>query len=168
MVVFLAHTKHLSIRQLHNRIKNRFQTDWRFENVRREITNDRDPGQYRVIAETDPQRFLDKSSYPMDFARIEVGFEKATLSSQDYDYSYWFSWIEPDRDFLLAWHQDTDHPSYGPVHIQVNQSDSVIEHRSAEFIDGHPMAIVETRLDQLPNVIDAVRWQDGRLDGIDC
>ena len=76
---------------------------------------------------------------------------------------YWFNWIEPARDFLLGWHQDDDHPEYGNVHIQVNNSGTAIAHEPATFVDKHPMAIVATRLEQLPTAIDAVEWQMERL-----
>lgn len=89
----------------------------------------------------------------MSDARVEIGFE--VQASTDYE-CYWFNWVEPDRNFLLGWHQDETHPEYGPVHLQANESSHTIDQQSAEFIDAHPMAVVETRLEQLPVAIDAV------------
>jgi len=117
-----------------------------------------------VEVETDPRGFLGDDSYPVTTARIEVGFELTGQSRNDF---YWFNWIEPDRNFLLGWHQDSDHPDLGPVHIQINQNDASIEHESATFIDKHPMAVVEARLGQLPDALDSVQWNNNTVTGID-
>jgi len=64
------------------------------------------------------------------------------------------------RDFLLGWHQDDDHPEHGEVHLQLNQSDSVVARKRAKFLDEHPMAIIEARLNQLPTTLEAIVWRD--------
>jgi hypothetical protein len=163
MVVFLAGRGNIQTRQLHKRIKNRFQSATEFGTVQLRVTGPREQGAYRVAAETDPQVFLDDDSYPVTTARVEMGFELAGQTGID---SYWFNWIEPDRSFLLGWHQDTDHSDLGLVHIQVNQHDTSVEREPATFIDKHPMAVIEARLDQLPTALDSVQWNEGTLTAI--
>ncbi len=163
MVIFLAGRGNIQTRQLHKRIKNRFQSDTDFGTVQFRIAGPREPGSYRVDAETNPRRFLADDSYPATDARIEVGFELGGQSGNDF---YWFNWIEPDRSFLLGWHQDSDHPNLGPVHIQVNQNSTAIDYESVSFIDKHPMAVIDARLDQLPDALASVQWNNGSVTGI--
>lgn len=163
MVVFLADRTNVRVRQLHRRVKNRFQSDGRFDTVRFRVSEPREPGPYRVVADVNPRQFLDDSSYPASDARLETGVQ---LSDRSKEY-YWFNWIEPDRDFLLGWHRDDTHPGLGPVHVQVSQSGSAVAHRSAQFLDRHPMAVVEARLEQLPEALARVDWEDGTAVGID-
>lgn len=163
MGIFLAGRGNIQTRRLHKRIKNRFQSDTDFGTVQLRVTGPREQGAYRVEAETNPRGFLGDDSYPVATARIEVGFELAGQNRNDF---YWFNWIEPDRGFLLCWHQDSDHPNLGPVHIQVNQNDASIEHKSATFIDKHPMAVIEARLGQLPDALDSVQWSNNTVTGI--
>lgn len=157
MVVFLADRANIQIRQLHRRIRNRFRTDDRFEAVQFRVAEPREPGPYRVVANTVPQQFLENRSYPVDGARLEIGFHLPPESAHEY---YWFNWVEPERDVLFGWHQDGDHPDLGQVHAQVTQDDRTV-HRSATFIDEHPMAVVETRLAQLPVALEQIVWNDG-------
>lgn len=164
MALFLAGREHIRIRQLHRRIKNRFQSDDRFETVRFRVAEPRDPGPYRVIGDVDAQRFLADTTSSTTTARIEIGFQIPDRSSHEW---YWFNWIEPDRQFLLGWHRDGDHPNLGPTHMQVNQGGTAVDHESAVFIDKHPMAVVEARLQQLPNALTRVRWKNGTAVGIE-
>lgn len=164
MVVFLADPADLHARQLHRRIANRFQTDGYFEAVQFRVAEPREPGPYRVVARTDPKLYLDDERYPVAVGRIEVGFELRGLGQHDH---YWFNWIEPKRDFMVGWHQDDDHPALGQVHVQVNQGGAPIEHASATFLDAHPMAILEARLEQLGDVLSKVVWHEGAVTGID-
>lgn len=163
MVLFLAGRGNIQTREFHKRIKNRFQSATDFGTVQLRVTGPREQGAYRVEAETNPRGCLDDDSYPVTTARIEVGFELAGRTENDF---YWFNWIEPDRSFLLGWHQDNEHPNLGPVHIQVNQNDASIEHESATFIDKHPMAVIEARLDQLSDALDSVQWNNDTVTGI--
>ena len=157
-MIFLANRDGLDNKRIHRRIKNRLQSDSVFSSVQLRISTPREPGPYRVIADADPKNFLEDSSYPIKRARLEIGFDVKTGTDTDF---YWISWIEPERSLLLSWHQDDDHPEHGEVHFQLNQSDSVTLRESAEYIDKHPMAVVEARLDQLPDVIHAVAWENG-------
>lgn len=163
MVIFLANASDLSIRRLHTHIKRRFQTDHLFEHTQQKVASQRDPGPYRVVTETNPQTLLNEPSYPVTAAQIEVGFQRQKQAHQGLDWFYWISWIESDRDFLLAWHQDADHPRYGPVHLQATQSRGPTHRQAAQSIQDDPRGILEQRLDQLPEALDAVEWQhDGR------
>lgn len=164
MVVFLADRADVQARQLHRRIRNRFQSDGYFKAVQLRIAGPREPGPYRVVAQTDSRLFLDDEGYPAMDARVEVGFELRGPNHHDH---YWFNWIEPERDFLFGWHQDDDHPDLGPVHVQVNQGGEPIEHVAATFVDAHPMAVPVARIDQLENVLSNVEWEAGTVVGLD-
>ena len=164
MVIFLADRADIQARQLHRRIAIRFQTDGYFEAVQLRVTEPREPGPYRVVARTDPQLFFGDEAYPVASARIEVGFQLRW--HEDYNH-YWFNWIEPERDFLLGWHQDDGHPNLGPVHVQVSQGGEPIKHAPATFVDAHPMAILEARLEQLGDVLSRVQWDDRTITRID-
>jgi len=163
-MIFLANRDGLRNKRVHRRIKNRFQSDSEWSAVRLRIASHREPGPYRVVAETDPRTFLDNATYPTGTARLEIGFDVEGVTDHDF---YWFKWIEPERNLLLGWHQDDDHPAQGPVHLQVNEATKVVERRPATFIDKHPMAIVATRLDQLVDAIGAIQWQNESVTGLD-
>lgn len=163
MVVFLADRADVQARQLHRRIRNRFQTDGYFEAVQLRIAGPREPGPYRVVATTTPGLFLGDETYPVEVARIEVGFELGAGGDHDH---YWCNWIEPDRDFLLGWHQDDDHPDLGPVHVQVSQGGEPIAHAPATFVDAHPMAVLEARLQQLAEALAHVEWRGENVVGV--
>jgi hypothetical protein len=128
------------------------------------VATHRERGPYRVVAETNPRTFLKDEGYPTQTARLEIGFD--VESPPDYDF-YWFNWVEAERRLLLGWHQDDDHPEYGEVHLQLNQSDSVVVRKRAELIDEHPLAVVEARLEQLPDAVRAIRWEHGSATGLD-
>lgn len=164
MVVFLAGRWNLQVRQLHRRIKNRFQTDDRFDTVQLRVAGPREPGPYRVVCQVDVPRFLDDPSYPVRTARIEAGFQLRTGGDHE---CYWFNWVEPSREFLLGWHRDEDHPDLGPTHLQVNCGTTAVDREPARGIDGHPMAVIEARLRQLPATLARVEWVDGTATGLE-
>ena len=163
-MIFLAKRDGLDNKRIHRRIKNRLQSDSIYDSVQLRVSTHREPGPYRVITETNPRKFLTDSNYPVETARLEIGFDVEVGTDKDL---YWISWIEPERSLLLSWHQDDDHPEYGEVHFQLNQSDNDTLRESAEYIDKHPMAVIETRLDQLPDVIHAIEWEDGTTTSMD-
>ena len=163
-MIFLANRGGLGNKRIHRRIKNRLQSGSAFSSVQLRVSTHRESGPYRVIAEVDPREFLEDSSYPVDSARLEIGFDVETDTDNDF---YWISWIEPERSLLVGWHQDDDHPEYGEVHLQLHQSDSVTLRESAEYIDKHPMAVVEARLEQLSGVIHMIAWDSGTATGVD-
>lgn len=163
MVVFLANRDNIRLKRLHRRILNRLQSDGRFTDVQLRVAETRERGPYRVVARTNPRSFLGDETYPVTETRIQIGFE--AQGHVDHEF-YWWNWIEPGRNFLLGWHQDDDHPEDGPVHVQVSDESRVIARQPARFIDEHPMAVVEARLEQVPEALDAVEWQDGNVTGI--
>jgi hypothetical protein len=162
MVVFLANRSNLQSKRLHDRIRNRLSGE--FGTVRRRRAEPREAGPYRVVADVDPRRFLGDDAYPATTARIEIGFQLQT--EEPYEY-YWFNWIEPERSPLVGWHQDDTHADLGPVRLQVNDGSRAVAHEPAQFIDSHPLDIVERRLTSLRDAILAVEWEQGRPAGLD-
>ena len=162
MVVFLANRANLQEKRLHDRIQNRL--SGAFDTVRRRRAEPREPGPYRVVPEVDPREFLGDGEYPVTTARVKIGFQLQT--SDPYEY-YWFNWIEPDRRLLVGWHQDDTHDDLGPVHLQVNDGTTPVAHEPAQFIDSHPLDVVERRLDLLRDVVLAVEWGQERPVGFD-
>ena len=162
MVVFLANRANLQHKRLHDRIQNRLSGE--FENVRRRRAEPREAGPYRIVADVNPRQFLRDDEYPVTATRIEIGFQLQTGGSHEH---YWINWIEPDRRLLVGWHQDDTHDDLGPVHLQVNDGATPIAHEPAQFIDAHPLDVVERRLDSLRDVILAVEWEQGRPVGVD-
>jgi len=162
MVVFLANRANLQNKRLHDRIQNRLSGT--FENVRRRRAEPREAGPYRVIADVNPRQFFGDDEYPVTAARIEIGFQLQTRESHEY---YLLNWIEPDRSLLVGWHQDDTHDDLGPVHLQVNDGATPVAHESAQFIDSHPLDVVERRLDSLRDVVLTVEWEQGQPVGFD-
>ena len=162
MVVILANRANLQSKRLHDRIQNRFSTE--FNAVHRRRAEPREAGPYRVVGEVNPRQYLGDDAYPATTARIEVGFE--LRGTDPYEY-YWFNWIEPDRSMLVGWHQDDTHDDLGPVHLQVNDGSTVVDHQPALFIDSPPLDVIEQRLGELRTAVQAVEWEDGRPVGFD-
>lgn len=162
MVVFLANRANLQSKRLHGRIQNRFSTE--FDAVRRRRSEPREAGPYRVVGEVNPRQFLDDDAYSTTAARIEVGFQLRRGDSHEY---YWFNWIEPDRSMLVGWHQDDTHDDLGPVHLQVNDGSTAVDHQPARFVDSHPLDVIEQRLGELRTAVRAVEWKDERPVGLD-
>ncbi len=162
MVAFLANRANLQTKHLHDRIQNRFSGE--FENVRRRRAEPREAGPSRVVGDVNPRQFLDDGEYPVTTARVEIGFQLQTGKSHEY---YWFNWIEPDRSLLVGWHQDDTHDDLDPVHLQVNDGATSVAHEPAQFIDSHPLDVVERRLTSLRDVVLAVEWEEGRPVGLD-
>ena len=162
MVVFLANRAILQRKRLHDRIQNRL--NGTFENVRRRRAEPRETGPYRVVADVNPRQFLGDDEYPVTRARVEIGFQLRT--SDRYEY-YWFNWIEPERSLLVGWHQDETHDDLGPVHLQVNDGATPVAHEPAQFLDSHPLDVVERRLNSLRDAVLAVEWEQRRPVGFD-
>lgn len=101
------------------------------------------------------------NSWPV---RIEGGFELGTGEGQDH---YWINWTEPDRDFLLGWHRDDDHPDLSLVLLQVGQGGEPTAYASVTAGDAHPMAVLETRLAQIFDSLSAVPVDEDTVTGVD-
>jgi hypothetical protein len=163
MVVFLANRANLQQKRLHDRIQNRLGGS--FDDVRRRRAGPREAGAYRVVADVNPRQFLDDPEYAVPGARVEIGFQ---LQTRDPHEHYWFNWLEPDRRLLIGWHQDDTHDDLGPVHLQVNDGATPVAHEPAQFVDAHPLDVVERRLHSLPDTVLAVEWEQGRPVGLDA
>lgn len=161
MVVFLANRANLQSKRLHDRIKNRLGTE--FDNVRRRRAEPREAGPYRVIGDVNPRQFLG-DEYPVTTARVEIGFQLQTSEPDEY---YWFNWVEPERNLLVGWHQDDTHGDLGPVHLQVNDGATAVDHQPARFIDSHPLDVIEHRHNSLHDAVVAVKWEQERPVGLD-
>lgn len=162
MVVFLANRANLQSKRLHDRIQQRLSAEC--DDVRRRRTEPREAGAYRVVGNVNPQQFLGNDEYPVTAARVEIGFQLRT--SDPYEY-YWINWIETDRNLLVGWHQDDTHDDLGPAHLQVNDGSTVVAHEQAQFIDTHPLDVVEQRFKSLQEAILAVEWEEERPIGFD-
>jgi hypothetical protein len=162
MVVFFANRSNLQSKRLHDRIRNRLSGE--FDTVRRRRAEPREPGPYRVVGEVNPRHFLGDTEYPVTTARVEIGFRLRTNAPFEY---YWFNWIEPARDLLVGYHQDDTHEDLGPVHLQVNDGATTVDHQRAQFIDSHPLDVVDQRLNSLHPAVGAVEWEQGRPVGLD-
>ncbi|ERH06384.1 MAG: hypothetical protein J07HN4v3_01999 [Halonotius sp. J07HN4] len=162
MVVFLANRANLQARRLHDRIANRLRGPCEMVEQRR--TEPHEPGPYRVVGEVTPREFLGVDAYPTDDARIEIGFRLETRVSHEH---YWYNWIEPNRGLLIGWHRDQTHDDLGPVHLQLDSEEAVVERQAATFIDAHPLAVVAQRLASLPAVVQGVKWEAGEPTGIE-
>lgn len=161
-MVVLANRANLQRKRLHDRIKHRLQSD--FDSVRRRRAGPREPGAYRVVGVTDPRASLGDAEYPTTTARLEVGFQLETGDPYEY---YWCNWVEPDRGLLVGWHRDDTHDELGPAHLQVNHGSTVVTREPAQFVDSHPLDVVERRLAALGEVVTAVEWAEGRPVGLD-
>lgn len=157
MVVFLANRTNLQAKRLHDRIGSRLEATC--TDVRRRRATHREPGPYRVVGTVDPRGFLGDDSYPTETARIEIGFQLRPGEPHEY---YWITWIEPERKMLVGWHQDDTHNDLGPVHLQVNDGSTAVDHRAADFVDSHPLDVVDRRLAAFAAVVRGVAWEDGR------
>lgn len=163
MGVFLVNWIRPEMRNLHrNHLVRAFEKDDRFERVDFRLAEPREAGKYRVIGHTKTRWITDDPSYPATDARFEVGFKKPRETD---GYQYWINWIEPERSVLLGWHRDDDHPEYGPVHKQIQQADSVVARESAEVVGENPGAIFYGRLEQLPETIATIEWDDEQAVG---
>jgi hypothetical protein len=109
-----------------------------------------------VTADVNPSAFLGKSA-PVEQARLEIRFWYSTGVDREY---YRINWIEPERNLMLGFHQDGDHPELGPCHIQFDYGDEPVDRHGAEFLDSHPLSVLEDRLQQLPSALDAIRWKN--------
>ncbi|PSQ33318.1 hypothetical protein BRD09_01325 [Halobacteriales archaeon SW_10_68_16] len=111
-----------------------------------------------VVTDVETAAFLG-SAYDVERARLEVRFWYPAESDHAY---YRINWLEPARDFAVGFHRDGSHSDLGPCHVQVDFDGTTVDRRRAAFLDAHPLAVLDMRLQQLPSVLDSVRWDDGR------
>lgn len=101
-----------------------------------------------------------KTDYDAPTARLEVQFEFPQSATYDY---YRIQWVEPDRDRSVGWHQDDHRNGLGECHLQLDSGDEVADVRAADFLDSHPLNVLETRLGQLPDILDGISQNEGEL-----
>lgn len=154
-MLFLArrdrYTQRTLLRDIHDRLRNQSGS----ETVRYRPSRRRPRF---VIADIDTVAFLGRS-YEVDSARLEIRF----WYPADVDHEYYrINWVEPTRNLMIGFHQDGDHPELGPCHIQLDYDETPVDRYNATFLDVHPLAVLEKRLQQLPVALEAIRWQDGQ------
>jgi len=152
--VFLANRGNLTKAKLYDAIRRRL---------------DKEPGCYAVRVRPSrarprtiktrvaPAEFLSRA-YVADDATLTVRFSYPR--AVDYEY-YVVEWSEGTRDVGIGWHQDEGHPDLGECHFQIDHAGETIDRRSATFVDEHPLEVLETRLDQLREVLPRIDWTDG-------
>ena len=110
-----------------------------------------------VIADVDPTTFLGNSS-DVEAARLEIRFWYPAGVNHEY---YRINWIEPDRNVMIGFHQDADHPDLGLCHIQLNYEHTPVDRHGVAFLETHPLAVLDTRLQQFTTVVAAICWENG-------
>lgn len=151
-MLFLANRDRYTQRTLHREIHTRLTKRDGCENVRYRPSRRRP--RY-VLADVDPSIFFGET-HEISQARLEIRFWYPT--GVEYEY-YRLNWVEPERNLMLGFHQDGDHGNLGPCHIQLDYEDEPIDRHEAEFLDAHPLAVLDERLRQLPTALDSVSWE---------
>ena len=157
-MIFLANRANLDKRTLLTRIHNRFQTqvsddDSPVEQVWYQTSTGNKVG---VRATVTPDMFL-RRSYPAEEAELQVSFDFPQTHSYDF---YAIQWVEADRELMVGWHQDEMHMDLGECHFQIDYEGETIQRATAEFLDVHPLNVLDRRLDDLVAVLDALTWED--------
>jgi len=58
-------------------------------------------------------------------------------------------------------HQDDDRPDLGPCHLQRNYEDAPVDRYGVGFLDAHPLAVLDDRLQEFPKAVEAIRGENG-------
>lgn len=159
-MIFLANRANLDRRTLLSRIHTLLQTqvqagDTPVEQVWYHTSAGNKVG---VRATFDPDEFLG-TSYPTNEAEIHVSFDFPP--SSDYDF-YRIQWVEPERDFMVGWHQDETHMNLGECHVQLDHRGETVQREEATFLDEHPLNVFEQRMDDLVQVLSTISWDRGK------
>ena len=152
--VFLANRGNLTKAKLYTAIRNRLDKEPGCHNVQVRPSRARPRA---IQARVAPAEFLGQG-YAIDEATLTVRFSYPSV--EDYEY-YVVEWSEEERDLGVGWHQDEDHPDLGECHFQIDHAGRTVDRRSATFLDDHPLAVLETRLDQLRAVLPGISWAEG-------
>jgi hypothetical protein len=110
-----------------------------------------------VVADIAPATFLGEP-YDAESARLEVRFRYPAGVAQEY---YRINWVEPERNLMLGFHQDADYQGLGPCHIQLDYDGTTVDRYGATFLDEHPLAVLDERLQQFATALAAIRWEAG-------
>lgn len=128
-------------RRIYQRIHQRLNKQPEFSDVQYLPSKNRPR---EIHANVDVAQFLEQS-YPTTTARVEIEF----VFRQNWNH-YWIQWVEPERGLSCGWHQDNTHPELGQCHFQIDYPDGSVDREEATFLDAHPLSVVETRLQSLP------------------
>lgn len=95
-------------------------------------------------------------AYPVKKAELQVYFDFPR--SSDFD-CYRIQWVEPERDFMIGWHQDETHPELGNCHLQVDFEGNPTQRTAAQQLDKHPLNVFDERLQALPKILRETSWE---------
>ena len=109
----------------------------------------------RVVAEFEPE-LLFGQQYAAGTCRLEIEFWFP--DGVDHE-RYRIEWVEPERNLGVGWHQDGTYSSLGPCHIQLDYRGRTVERERAEFLDRHPLNVLDVRLDQLRSLVPNLDWE---------
>lgn len=156
LLVFLADRERLTRNAVHEAIHRWLSGHGGFDDVRFSPSKIR---KEQVVTSVAPSVLLGTDDVDANTtARLEVQFEFPQRANYDF---YRIQWIEPDRHYSVGWHQDDHRNDLGECHLQLDYRDEVIDARPAEFLDSHPLNVLEARLEKLPSVLDRISWRDG-------
>lgn len=157
-MIFFANRANLDKRTLLTRLHNQLQTqvskdDNPIERVWYQTSTGNKVG---VCATLTPEKFL-RAVYPVDEAELQVSF--SFPSNFNYDF-YKIQWVEPEREFMVGWHQDETHTDLGECYIQLDCQGETVQREEATFLDRHPRNVADQRAEDLVDVLNAITWQD--------
>ena len=158
-MIFLADRTNLDRRTLLTRIHKRLGTQVPDESAPVEQVRYRTStgNKVGVRATISPETFRGMS-HPVDQAELHVSFDFPKAHDHDF---YAIQWVESGRDLMLGWHQDETHADLGECHFQIDHRGETVQRAQAEFLDVHPLNVLDRRTDDLVAVLDALTWEDG-------
>ncbi|MFW5924405.1 MAG: hypothetical protein ACOCSP_02255 [archaeon] len=159
-MIFLANRANLDKRTLLSRIHNQLGTQVSkpsspVEQVWYHTSTGNKVG---VRATIIPAGFLGRP-YPVDEAELHVSVDFP--SNHAYDF-YAIQWVEPEREFMVGWHQDETHVDLGECHLQLDYRGETIQREEATFLDVHPLNVFDRRIDDLVEILEAITWDEER------
>jgi hypothetical protein len=159
-MIFLANRANLDKRRLLSRIHNWLHTQATSENGPiEEVWYHTSAGnKIGVRASLDAPAFLG-TEYPIHTVELHVSFDFPENYSYDF---YRIQWVEPEREFMLGWHQDETHTELGECHLQIDYQGETVQRETATFLDSHPLNVFDRRIDHLVDLITAVSWETDR------
>lgn len=95
---------------------------------------------------------------PVEEADLQVSFDFPETHSYDF---YRIQWVESGRGLMVGWHQDETHADLGECHFQMEYQGKTVQRMEAEFLDMHPLNVLDRRIEDFVAVLDALTWEDG-------
>lgn len=152
--VFLANRGNLTKAKLYEAVRHRLDTEPGCDAVQVQPSRARPRA---IQARVAPVAFLGRE-YAVDEAALTVRFSYPRGVNHEY---YVIEWSEEQRSVGIGWHQDEDHPDLGTCHFQIDHAGQTVDRRAAAFLDDHPLAVLEARLDQLRALLPQIDWAAG-------